>query len=69
MADVVIISMEDQPNGMVRVTFGTYDYNQGIVTVPKESLNDPGFLTMIERLSNQPKNIATHRKRSANPGK
>lgn len=67
--DVTILGMEDQPNGLVRVTIGTVTFGQAIVVVPKESTTDPGFLTMLGRLADQRRNIATQRKHSANPKK
>lgn len=65
----VILSMEDQPGGLVRVTIGTKQLGQALVIVPKDATNDPGFLTMLDRLYDQADNIRTMKRRSANPSK
>lgn len=55
----VILKMEDQPGGMVRVTIDTRTFTQATCVVPKDSLTDHGTIAMLDRLWDQAENIKT----------
>lgn len=62
---VQILSIEDQGDGTVRVTISADDLSRPVFTVPKEAIEDPGFLPMLAHGTNYQQTVTTVRRESA----
>lgn len=62
---VQILSIEDKGDGTARVTISADDLSRPVFTVPKEAIEDPGFLRMLAHGTNYQQTVTTVRRESA----